>query len=348
MDPAEIREKMDNIFGKLPKNAQVAVLMQPSPDPDCLGAAAGFSLLLKETYGVQTYWAHQGEISHPQNRSMINILRLGTHTHKLSAEDFAKKEFAVVVVLDTDLTNTGYKNDKLVKPNVRIDHHDLTRDEEADLNDVRTIGATCSIVWEYLKSFDIPIKEHADIATALVLGIKTDTADFSSDNTTDLDFEAFRALIPHVDKDALAKINKYPIPKAVFEAEAEALKSMVEKGSVLVSSVGTVSAHKRDMIPIIADRFIRLDNINTVVILGIVDNCLEASVRSTDSRHNVTELCAEVFGEKYGGGKEGSGGAKIPLGLAASMVKSEDARKNMEHEIANNIANRVFDSLGED
>lgn len=345
MDPAEIVDKMDDIFGNKTKGSCVALLLQPSPDPDCLGAAAGLSLLLKEVYGLLTMAVHTGEVSHPQNKSLVNILRLGTQ--RVSSEDFKPSDYDAFIVLDTDLTNAGYKTKELPRPDVRIDHHDMNRDDEAALNDVRQVGSTCSIIWEYLKLFKISIEDHPDVATALILGIKTDTNDFSSANTSDLDFEAFRALIPCVDRDSLARINNYPIPKAVFEAEAEVLSAMHEKGSVLVSSIGTVSAHKRDIIPIIADRFIRLDNINTVVILGIVDNFLEASVRSTDSRHNVSELCAEVFGKDYSGGKEGSGGAKVPLGLAGTMVTSEEARKLMENEITQSIASAVFDSLGE-
>lgn len=341
MDPNTIKKNLDDMFGSLDKGSQVALLVQPSPDPDCLGAAAGFGLLLKEVYGLAGVIHHLGEVSHPQNKSMVNVLRM--HLQKGELNPAAYTAFAV---LDTDLTGTGFKSKQVPKAQIRIDHHDMDRDEFV-LNDVRNVGSACSIVWEYLTIFKIPIEEHPDVATAMVLGIKTDTGDFSSPNTAELDFEAFRHLIPMVDKESLAKINNYPIPKAVLEAEATALSSMHERGSVVVASVGILNAHKRDIIPIIADRFIRLDNVNTVVILGIVDNHLLASVRSTDSRHNVSDLCAEVFGTEFSGAKNGSGGARAPLGLAGAMTKDDKAREAMNEEITHNIAQTVFEVLGE-
>ena len=38
------KEKMDSIFKQVTDEELVAILVHPSPDPDCLGAAAGFAL----------------------------------------------------------------------------------------------------------------------------------------------------------------------------------------------------------------------------------------------------------------------------------------------------------------
>ena len=44
------KEKLDEIFGTLDKDVNVAILLQHSPDPDCMGAAAGMAVLLKHVY----------------------------------------------------------------------------------------------------------------------------------------------------------------------------------------------------------------------------------------------------------------------------------------------------------
>jgi len=335
------KEAMDAIFSSLDKSIPVAILLQPAPDPDCLGAAAGFSLLLKEKYDLHSKTYHTAEISHPQNRSMVNVLNL----ELIKSMTINNEKYSATVVLDSDLTNTGYRTSELLVPDVRIDHHAMDRDDRATLEDIRVVGSTCSIVWDYLNSFGISLSNAGDVATAMVLGIKTDTRDFSSPDTTDLDLEAFRSLTTCVDRDKLAVLIKYPIPESIFQSEAIALRTMQKKGSILVASVGSLSPRQRDHIPITADRFARIDDIQTVVIIGLVDNCITVSVRSEDSRVNVPDFCAEVFGQENSGGKHGSGGANIPLGILGSLILSEDARENMQQEILNNLAAKIFKTL---
>ena len=340
-------KEIDELLKAQKPDAVVAILVQPNPDPDCLGAAAGFALLLSEKYSLKSRVFHNGEVSHPQNKSMVNILNL-----KLSkGELFNIKDYDLSVVLDTDLLNTGFATDNFKSANIRIDHHSMDRDSGISIEDIRPVGATCSIIWEWLKEFSILIENHADIATAMVLGIKTDTGDFSSDNTTDLDFEAFRSLIPLVDRDRLARLTVYPLPKSLFEHEALALESKEVKNSVLVSFIGNLVHQKRDEIPIIADRFVRMDGISTAVILGVVENDLIASVRSTDSRVNVGDLCSNVFGINFSGAKAGCGGARVPLNSmipVEGMELSDEATIVMQLELFRHYAKRIFEELGEE
>ena len=53
----DIKSEIDNIFTDLEKDFTVGILIHPSPDPDCLGAAAGMAALLKEIYCDFTPWA---------------------------------------------------------------------------------------------------------------------------------------------------------------------------------------------------------------------------------------------------------------------------------------------------
>jgi nanoRNase/pAp phosphatase (c-di-AMP/oligoRNAs hydrolase) len=335
-------EKADEIFSNLDPEVPIALLVQPNPDPDCLGAAAGFGLLLHERYGLRSKIFHLGEVSHPQNKSMINVLHLKLN----KGEGYMPETYPVAVVLDTDMTGTGFEG----HASMRIDHHSMERGVGHTFEDVRIVGATCSIVWDWLLEAKVSLEEHPDVATALILGIKTDTAEFSSDTTTDLDFEAFKEIMPFVDRERLAKLAAYPLPKSLFEHEALALDSKIVKTSVLVSFIGTVVAQKRDEIPIIVDRFIRMDGINTAIILGIVNDDLVASVRSTDSRVNVADLCEEVFGEAFSGAKEGCGGAKVPLTALVpvkGMQLSAEAKAVMEAELFRHYADKIFEMLGE-
>lgn len=337
------KDKMNEIFGSIDKDDIVGILVQPSPDPDCLGAAAGFSVLLKEIYGLTCKVYHHGAVSHPQNKSMKNILRISLE----NGEDFNPDDIKITVVLDTDLTNSGFKSETLQTADVRIDHHTLERDEPAKLEDVRAVGSTCSIIWEYLQEFGVSLENYSDEATAMVIGIKTDTLDFSGSMTSDLDMEAFRALLPLVDRVAMARVIKYPLPKVNFEMEVKAFNNKDIRNAVLVSFIGEITAHNRDTISSIADRMIRMDGINTAVILGIIDNFMVASIRSDDGRVDVGTFCSEAFGKLHSGGKEGSGGARIPLGIAYEMTKEKEAKDMMIDQIVESFKHKIFTELGE-
>lgn len=340
------KDKMNEIFENLDKDSTVGIIVQQSPDPDCLGAASGFAVLLKQVYGLSSKIFHLGEISHPQNRSMKNILHITLH----DGNDFNIEDFSATVVLDTDLESTGFKTDMFTKVDVRIDHHTMERDEAPTLLDVRPVGATCSIIWDYLNNFDISLDDYSDVATAMILGIKTDTLDFTSANSSDLDMEAYRALLPYVNKEALARVTKFPLPKEVFELEALAYENRNERGTTLVSFIGELTSHSRDMISTIADRFARMAGVSTVVIMAIIDGHLQASVRNEDARVDISDLCAKVFGKKFAGSKPegGAGGARLPLEKSFQYINNKEVKDKVIEEIISTFENKIFEVLGEE
>lgn len=333
------KDKMDEIFKPLKKGSSVAILVQHSPDPDCIGAAAGFAVLLEEIYGLKSNIFHYGKVSHPQNRSMKNVL----HITMKDGEEFDPDKAVATVVLDTDLTSTGFLSDKLKSVDVRIDHHSMDRDVEPRLEDVRNVGSTCAIVWEYLQEFGVSLEEHADTATAMLLGIKTDTLDFTSSNTSDLDMAAHRSLLDNVDRVSLARLTNFELPKILFELEAKAFADKEVLNTKLVSFVGEIKGSSRDIIPTIADRFVRMEGISTAVIMGIVDGCLIASVRSSDTVIDVADLCAKVFGKEHSGAKDGSGGAKVPLGSVYKMIVNEETKEMVLKDVVKTYLDKIFE-----
>lgn len=336
------KEKFDLIYKNLDKESCVAILVHKFPDPDCIGAAAGFAILLKEVYGLDSKTYYNGEVSHPQNRTLKNILHISLD----KGESFNPEQHSSVVVLDTDLTNTGFK-DIVQNVDVRIDHHLIEREDEPKFKDVRNCGSACAMIWEYLDAFEVSLENYPEIATALVFGIKTDTLDFTRASTTSVDIDAFRSLLPFVDQVALSKVINFPLPKNTFELEAKAYRNKEIINTTLVSFVGEITQHNRDVVPSISDRFSRMDGINTAIILAILDNNIIASVRSTDSRVDVDEACASIFGRKNGGGEGEKGGAEMPLGIAYELIQNEESRAVMMQEVIAGLNAKIFSTLGE-
>jgi len=339
------KQKMNEIFGRLDKELPVSILIHNSPDPDCMGAAAGLSVLLKHVYGLNSKIFHFGEVSHAMNKSMKNIL----HIQLNDGNDFEPDKTSGTVVLDTDLSATPFK-EKIKKVDARIDHHRLERDQEPQLLDVRDVGSTCAIIWEYLKEFEIPMADHPNVATAMVLGITTDTQNFTSEGTSELDMTAYRELLPFVNRESLAKINRFELPKILFRIESDAFLSRQIKNSTLVASVGKQGQHNRDIIPMIADRFSRMVGISNVFIMGIIDDNLVVSIRSSDSRVDIAEICAKVFGKDFSGSQEGGGvgGARVPLNGIFDYISDAEVEAKVIEQIFSSFKLKIFEALGEE
>ena len=335
------KQKMNEIFGSLDIDKPVAILTHSYPDPDSIGSSAGMALLLKDVYGLSSKAFHLGSISHPQNKTLKNVL----HIQLEDAKNFKADNVSATIVLDTDLLGTGLK-DVINSADLRIDHHLMSRDEVVKLSDVRIVGAASSIVWEYLKEFGINLDDNHAIATAMAIGIITDTATFTSQNTDALDIDAFRALIQFADKQLMNKILQYPLPRYTFDVEMKGYKDKEINNTTMFTYIQDVSSH-RDSIATVADRFIRIDGIDSVMVVGLVNNDLVISVRSDDARIDVDSLIVSIFGRQFGGGKEGCGGASFPLGAGIALIADKKIRESAINEIVSGFKHKLFEVLGE-
>ena len=74
----------------------VAIMMHTNPDPDCIGAAKGLEKILK-TWNPNTTVTliYDGEISHPQNKTMVKVLNVSmVHREEVGNREEDLKEIA--------------------------------------------------------------------------------------------------------------------------------------------------------------------------------------------------------------------------------------------------------------
>ena len=298
------------------EKTRIAIVMHDNPDPDCIGASWGLTKLL-QTWNPESKCTllYSGEVSHSQNKTLVNVLNIPL----VNINEFEKidEEFDIFIAIDVTPERSLPEGTKCL---MTIDHHRVET-KKSKIADIRTVGSVCSIVWEYLKKEGIEFKENDEadsaIATALLVGIKTDTSDFVGENVSDLDFEAYKNLIGMVNRRQLSSIVNYPIPPYHFEIRSrlDQPENIRIDNGVFVGGVGYITHSKRDALPMMADERSRVEGIDTAFVFGIVGDHIEVSVRSVGVAVDVNALCQKIFGKQYAGGKAGAGASKIPMGF---------------------------------
>lgn len=303
-----------------------AIFTQKTPDPDALGSAMGIQWLLEAEFGVISDIYAAGEVSHPQNKTAVNVLDIDLHDR----EDFLEKQddYGVAIVVDSVPQNTGF--DSIVDHfHVIIDHHEF--EIETDFVDIRSVGSCSTMIWEYLNHYqpDFDTDRGSTVSTALLFGIRNDTSELLGEDTTSLDNEAHAELIERMDRNAMRSIYNYSQPSHMLDHKKRAIENKRTHGSVMMTGMGILSERERDSLPIIADEFLHTEGVETVIVLAVVGECVEASVRSDNSSVSVHDLCQNLFGEDFAGGKSKAGGARVPLGF----LYSEDDPKSLRDDI---------------
>lgn len=294
----QLRKILKNIDGKM------VIVLQDNPDPDSISSGLALSTYAS-TFGVSSDMVYGGQIGHEQNRAMVNALNL--NLIKVEEVDFSDYDAYALV----DVSNLG--NCSLpdgIKPTVIIDHHSVVSEElEADYKDIVKVGATATLLANYLRYGGIDYDEY--LATALAFGILTDTASFTR-NASHLDFLTFERLLPMISDDLLKELQSPPVSADTLEVIRKAIRSSRVKGGYLISNVGEVKDH--DAIPQAADYLLRREGVLTTLIYGIEGDRIYVSGRTKDVRLHIGKLMKDLYSKiGSGGGHPTAGGATIPL-----------------------------------
>ena len=344
---AEPHEILIKAFSEQKKGDKVAIFLQDNPDPDAIGSALGFHYFIRKVNpGLQIDIFHGAEVSHPQNRTMVNLLNVSMKRVD-SNKDYADYSLKIFV----DVASAGKKNLQScsVKPDIIVDHHEDDPDGDYILKDIRNVGATATLICDYILKAGFDFAEDAEdevlVATALFFGIENDTWNLVAENTKQLDIDCFLHLLPLVDIAILTSIRNYPIPRYFFELEEIANRHKRIEGSALITGLEFLKPDRRDSIPYIADKFLRMEGIETVVVMGIVDDFLVASLRTTNTSISLNSICHSVFGEAYSGAKQGSGGARVPLGLMAPTKAGENVKQLLWEALWSKMSAELFEKI---
>ena len=174
------------------------ILTHRGPDPDAIGACEGLRLLIEKGFAFRCVVATHGKVHRAENVALLRTLDLDLEVY--GGVDVT--EFCGVLLVDTQPTFRHTVVPEELPVVAVFDHHRSPQAEEPGggppHEDVRTgLGATSSILYEYLRDMEVPIDRTT--ASALFCGVRYDTADLSR-NAAPLDEEAYLGLFAIADR----------------------------------------------------------------------------------------------------------------------------------------------------
>lgn len=305
--------KLNKFYSHFSGDDNVLILI--NADPDAIASAMAVKRLLwRRVAGVTI--SRINVIKRPDNLAMIRLLGVNI----VHIDEIDKNKYSRFVIVDSQPEHNeafaGFKYD------VVIDHHPETS-LDAEFLDIRPgYGATASIMTEYLRA--ARIKPSYKLATALYYAIKTDTSNFERKALVE-DVRAFQFLFRHANIHVARKIEQAELSFDLLKYFKKALESLRKRKGRIFVHVGQVV--NPDVCVILADFFIRINNIKWSIVSGVCNNILVVIFRNDGLRKNAGTVAKESFGHVgSAGGHKSMARAEIPV----SALKEHPDLKNDE------------------
>lgn len=326
--PSGARPDPEGVLRHLRGRQRLLVLTHTNPDPDSLASALALAHLVREVHGLDSTFAMNGRIMRAENQAMVE--QLGIEATSLEELDLPTYDAVAVVDSQPGFGHTVIPEGRGV--DIVIDHHESDRElgpVSTAVQDVRTdIGATSTILTHYLMIAGV--EWNTDVATALVYGIRTDTAELSR-NVSPWDQQAYEALLPHIDRRKLAAITRPKLPSEYFKVLREALNNVRIFDHVTICSLGRT--HSPEMVAEVADLLLRRKGTEAVFVGGLVDNVYYVSVRTEIGTYDAWPLLRDALANEGSFGGHGS----VAGGSVVLRDAGERTMKRLERRLERNI-----------
>ncbi|OAQ52771.1 hypothetical protein HTG_10615 [Natrinema mahii] len=326
-----LRDRLAAIDGRL------AVMAHDNPDPDAIASAVAL-VDIAESVGVSADACYFGDISHQENRAMVNLLDLDLRN--VGPTD-SLEEYSAFALVDHSRPGVNDQLPTELHVDVVIDHHPPRGPVPGDFVDLRqSAGATSTVLTEYIERFDLGFDPST--ATALLYGIRVDTNDFTRE-VSPADFRAASVLSPHADASVLRQIEQPSLEGDTLETIARAIKNRVQRDSVAVASVGRIG--DRDALPQAADQLLAMEGVETTLVFGFNEQMVYVSARSRAADVDLGETLRDAF-DRIGsaGGHADMAGAQLEIGILGS-ADDEAEIESIVSVVEEVITNRFFEAI---
>ena len=335
------------------------VAIQDFPDPDAISSAMAYRELAA-SFGIATDIAYDGQISHPENLALVNLLdvQITRWSRELDLE-----RYAAAVFVDNQGTTT-HLTERLKAAGVPtlavIDHHDPQDLLDPIFSDVRPLGAAATMFAEYLQSgsilkLDPGNDAHVRLATALMHGLHSETDGFVRARAPE--YQAAAYLSRFMDSDLLEKVLCVQKSHGTMRVIERALACRTVRNGFSVTGVGYLRWADRDAIPQAADFLLTEENVHTAIVFGLVGDdkreAISGSLRTLKSTLRVDRFLKEALGDDlrgrpYGGGRSRAGGFEIDCGFLAGDEEDAEQRKLKWQLYDRRLRRMLFRAAGAD
>ena len=295
---------LDQIVNALTKK-HVYIQTHNFPDPDAISSAFGLKYLLKEK-GIESTLCYKGKIDRYSTIQMIEIL--GIEIYNL--EDLKDiSEYNEVILVDAQKGNANII-DMPGEEVVCIDHHPTFEKIEYIYSDIRPeLGACASIIASYY--YESGIEMRKDVATALLYGIRIDTAGLTRGGDT-LDYEMFYKMSDLGDNELIASLTNNSIHYDELKAYSNAINSIKVFGDISFANTGKECPET--LIASISDFILSLIEIRFSVVYSIKKDGIKLSIRNEIPELDAGKISFEALKNiGSGGGHATMAGGYVPL-----------------------------------
>lgn len=316
-----------------------ALFSHSYPDPDAIGAMMGMNMILERCFGIESHLFYHGEVSHPQNSAIVNLL---DPQLKRANEEYVEEKYSCKILLDTIPINAG-TGDHKVEFDCVIDHHkDVPNGGYSGLVIHMKTGSCCSIVFKMMQIlmkdswFDDGSDADRKVATAMLAGIVTDTDWMTSDDTTELESETYSGLLEFRAPKTLRDIVFFKRSKFWVDTKAEGCREAeIDDEGYAIVGLGLIPEKDRDLIADMAGDILSWSSVETAIVFAVVGGeTLQGSVRSQNNSLCVPEFCKKLGGKfGSGGGKHAKGAYRYSLGGMGVDPDEDQETKNATWEL---------------
>lgn len=315
--PAHTLERLKKFYARFHGEDHVLVVI--NADPDAIGAALCVKRLLWRKVSTVSICSIN-TVKRPDNVAMVDLLCGGM----LKAAEIQKNAFNRFVLVDSQpCHNPAF--DKFAF-DVIIDHHPPTGCS-APFMDIRpNYGATSTMMTEYLRA--AKIRPPRKVATALFLGIKTDTHDFLRKAFSE-DIKAFHFLSRHISMEMIQKIEYSEIDPGFLKYFQLAFNTRVFRRGKIFIHLGNVATP--DVCVLVADFFLKVKGVNWTFVSGMFGKKMVVIIRNSGLRFDAGGIATRAFG-CFGpaGGHKTMARAELPVSKIQELVPCKDEKKVLQ------------------
>ena len=299
------------------KTVRLLIVFFGPPDPDAIASSAAFAKLFSGI--AQASFASTAPVRRFENRALLSYL-------KMKVSDISQvnlMDYQVIACFDAQpdfFKSSGYN----IPFDICMDHHpESPGNPSIAFLDIRKHHGSCSTIlaqYFYYSKKALPKL----LATALLLGIKTDTANFTrSSFEPDVNMMVF--LNKKADRLILRKLEYSTIPKRALKYFKRAYNRLIMEPGYLICHLGKVGY--LDIGAIIAEQYLKFQKVYLTVISCLHRDKVIVFIRSVRQEYNAGVIASKLFeGSGVGGGHADMGRAECAVSNLPVPLKDIEKR----------------------